>query len=115
LWTTVIALVAIVGSLGAVGYWMKPYLGGARSLPIEAVELLGRRAIEQKVSIHLVRCGARVLILSVSPEGARTLSEIVDPAEVRRLVDACQSPRDSKPATDQSHGSFVSMEDSRRV
>ena len=99
LWTTAISLAAIVGCLMLVGYWLKPYLGLPRGLPIDAVELLGRRVIEQKVAIHLVRCGERVLILGVSPDGARTLSEITDPGEVQRLVDACQPPRDSKPAT----------------
>jgi flagellar biogenesis protein FliO len=98
LWTTIISLSVIVGALGTLTYWLKPYLGVSRGLPIEAVELLGRRSLEQKVAIHLVRCGGRVLVLSVSPEGARTLSEITDPAEVRRLVDACHAPRDSKSA-----------------
>ena len=96
LWTTIISLSVIVGALGTLTYWLKPYLGISRGLPIEAVELLGRRSLEQKVAIHLVRCGGRVLVLSVSPEGARTLSEITDPAEVQRLVDACHVPRDSK-------------------
>ncbi len=96
LWTTIVSLSVIVGALGTLTYWLKPYLGVSRGLPIEAVELLGRRLLEQKVAIHLVRCGGRVLVLSVSPEGARTLSEITDPAEVRRLVDACHAPRDSK-------------------
>lgn len=99
LWTTVISLVAIVGCLGLVGYWLRPYLGVPRGLPIDALELLGRRVIEQKVAIHLVRCGSRVLVLGVSPDGARTLSEITDPAEVRRLVDACHMPRDPRPNT----------------
>lgn len=96
LWTTAISLTVIIGTLGTVAYWLKPYLGTSRGLPIEAFELLGRRSLEQKVAIHLVRCGSRVLVLSVSSEGARTLSEITDPAEVRQLVDACHAPRDGK-------------------
>ncbi|MDB5343851.1 MAG: flagellar biosynthesis protein FliO [Schlesneria sp.] len=99
LWTTIVSLSVIVAALGTLTYWIKPYLGVSRGLPVEAVELLGRRSLEQKVAIHLVRCGGRVLVLSVSPEGARTLSEITDPAEVRRLVDACHAPRDSKQAS----------------
>ncbi|MFO1041412.1 MAG: flagellar biosynthetic protein FliO [Planctomycetaceae bacterium] len=95
-WTTLLSLTAIVGTLGAVGYFAKPYLGTARGLPVEALELLGRRAIEQKVAIHLIRCGSRVLVVGVSPEGARTLSEITDPAEVQRLIDTCHAPPDSR-------------------
>lgn len=96
LWTTAASLTVIVGVLGALTYWLRPYLGPTRSLPIDAFELLGRRSLEQKVAIHLVRCGERVLLLSVSSEGARTLSEITDPTEVRKLVDACHAPRDGK-------------------
>jgi len=96
MWTTVIALVAIVGSLSLIGYCLKPYVGTARGLPIDAVEILGRRSIDQKVAIHLVRCGNRVLVLGVSAEGARTLSEITEPAEVQQLISACQAPRDGK-------------------
>ncbi|MBS0203016.1 MAG: flagellar biosynthetic protein FliO [Planctomycetes bacterium] len=99
LWTTTLSLAAIVGSVTLVGYWLKPYLGLPRTLPIEAMELLGRRMIEQKVAIHLVRCGERVLVLGVSPDGARTLAEITDPGEVQRMVDACQQPRDAKSFT----------------
>lgn len=96
MWTTVISLVVIVGTLSVVAYWLKPYVGVARGLPIDAVELLGRRSIDQKVAIHLVRCGSRVLVLSVSAEGARTLAEITEPAEAQRLITACQAPRDGK-------------------
>lgn len=96
LWTTVLSLSAIVGTLGVIGYFAKPYLGSPRGLPVDALELLGRRAIEQKVAIHLIRCGTRVLVVGVSPEGARTLSEITDPAEVQRLVDACHAPPEAR-------------------
>ena len=100
LWTTVLALGAIVGALALAGRWLKPYLGAPRGLPIEALELLGRRLIEPKVSIHLVRCGGKVLVLGVSPDGVRTLSEIADPHEVERLTETCLNQTDSrKPVT----------------
>ncbi len=96
LWTTIVSLGAIVSSLGVVGYWLRPHLGLAGGLPPEALELLGRRSIEQKVTIHLIRCGSKVLVVGVSPEGARTLSEITDPAEVQRLVAVCHAPREPR-------------------
>ena len=106
LWTTIIALGSIVGVLTLVGRWLKPYVGAPRGLPMEAFELLGRRLIEPKVAVHLVRCGGRVLILGVSPEGVRTLSEITDPIEVERLTATClnerdarRSPRSARPAS----------------
>jgi flagellar protein FliO/FliZ len=102
LWTTVVSLGAIIGCLGLVGYCLKPFLGVPGGLPLEALELLGRRAIEQKVAIHLIRCGNKVLVVGVSPDGARTLSEITEPAEVQQLVMACHAPRESR-----SFSSFV--------
>lgn len=96
MWTTVIALGAMVGVLTLAGRWLKPYLGTPRGLSIDALELLGRRVIEPKVSIHLVRCGSRILVLGVSPDGVRTLSEIADPDEVDRLTEACLNPNDSR-------------------
>ena len=85
---------AIISSLGIVGYWLKPLIGVRGNLPAEALETLGRRAIDQKLAIHLIRCGGKVLVVGVSPEGARTLSEITDPMEVQRLVAVCRTPRE---------------------
>lgn len=96
LWTTIIAASATLGTLGTIAYWIRLQLGLARSLSRDAVESLGRRSIEPKVAIHLVRCGNRILVLGVSPDGARTLSEITDPSEVRQLMEACQG-RDFRP------------------
>lgn len=78
------------------GRWLKPLSGATRSLPIEALELLGRRTIEPKVSIHMVRCGAKILVIGVTPEGVQSLSEIVDPIEVDRLTEICHQQSDSR-------------------
>lgn len=64
-------------------------------LPVEAIEVLGQRPLDTRNSLRLVRCGSRLLVLSVSATGGlSTLSEITDPDEVKRLVDLCrQTPR----------------------
>jgi flagellar biosynthesis protein FliP len=108
LWTTFISLGLIVGAIVLVGRGLKRYgIQGAQGLPIDALEVLGRRTIEPKVAVHLVRCGSRVLVLGVGSDGVRTLSEIDDPAEVERLTNACRnsskedvrSSRSTAPAT----------------
>jgi flagellar biosynthetic protein FliP len=92
-WSAAVSLGLIVGVLLLVGRGLKRYgFKGTSTLPIEAFEVLGRRMIEPKVAVHLVRCGNRVLVLGIGNEGVRTLSEIDDPAEVERLTDACRSP-----------------------
>ncbi len=96
-----ISLTLIVGTLVLVGRWMKRNgFRGVSSLPIEAFEILGKRMIDSRTAVHLVRCGSRILVLGVGSEGVRTLSEIDDPGEVEKLIEFCQEPtkgeRDSK-------------------
>ena len=60
-----------------------------RSLPHEAVELLGRTPLARGQQLHLVRCGNRLLLLSVSATTTQALAEISDPQEVESLLMAC--------------------------
>jgi flagellar biogenesis protein FliO len=59
-------------------------------LPREAVEVLGRTTLLGRQQVHLVRCGNKIVLLSVTPGGVETLTEIADPAEVDRLHSICQ-------------------------
>jgi len=63
---------------------------GPRMLPSEVVEVLGRVALAGRQHAHLVRCGNKLLLLSVAPAGVETLTEITDPLEVDRLAGLCQ-------------------------
>lgn len=94
IWNTAAALGVICAGLFAVsiGVRRRRRSGGGR-LPVEAVEVLGRTAVDGRHAISLVRCGSRVLVLSVDPtEGLSTLAEINDPQEVNLLVDLCGLP-----------------------
>ena len=91
--TMAISLGMIVGVLILAGRGMKRFgFQGVPTLSADALELLGRRTIEPKITVHLVKCGSRVLVLGVGPDGVQTLSEINDPEEVEKLVLACQIP-----------------------
>lgn len=63
---------------------------GTMLLPLEAVEVLGRAPLAGRQQVHLVRCGNKVLLVSVAPGNVETLTEITDPEEVERLVALCQ-------------------------
>lgn len=69
---------------------------GSGLLPTEAVEVLGRAPLVGRQQVHLVRCGNKIVLLSVTPGGTHTLAEISDPSEVDRLHSICQPP--SRPA-----------------
>jgi flagellar biogenesis protein FliO len=94
IWNTMIVLGVICAGLVAVsiGLRRRRRSNGGR-LPVEAVEVLGRTAIDGRHAISLVRCGSRVLVLSVdATEGLSTLAEISDPDEVNLLTDLCRLP-----------------------
>ncbi|MDZ4684260.1 MAG: flagellar biosynthetic protein FliO [Planctomycetaceae bacterium] len=91
LWGTVAALGVMALGLMLAVRWLKRHgPPSLRGLPSEAVEPLGQRLLSRGVAVHLVRCGSRVLLLGVGPDGVRTLSEITDPVEVDLLAGACR-------------------------
>jgi flagellar biogenesis protein FliO len=63
---------------------------GTRLLSSEVVEVLGRAPLAGRQQMHVVRFGNKLLLVSLSPGGAETLSEITEPAEVDRLSGICQ-------------------------
>jgi flagellar biogenesis protein FliO len=63
---------------------------GGGLVPSEAVEVLGRAPIGGKQSVHLVRCGNKIVLVNVSATSVETLTEISDPTEVERLQEVCR-------------------------
>lgn len=62
---------------------MKP---GSGRLSKEIVQVLGKSQLSGKQQLELVRVGQKLLLLCITPNGADTLTEITDPAEVERLL-----------------------------
>ena len=72
---------------------------GPASLPRDAVEVLGRSLLTGRQYVHLIRCGNKMLLVSVTATGAETLTEITDPVEVDRLAGICYSTRPQSAST----------------
>src|SRR5262249_34581288 len=71
-------------------------------LPDEVVRVLGRRYLDQRHSIQLIRCGSKILVLVNSTQhGLTTLAEITDPREVELITEQCLQP-----SAGESSGSF---------
>jgi len=89
--TTVIASLAVVLGLFAIVVWLARRVSpkGNAALPGEVVETLGRAHLSGRQEMHLVRVGNKLLLLSVTPTSAETLTEITDPAEIDRLAGIC--------------------------
>lgn len=90
--TTVIASLAVVLGLFAIIVWLGRRVGskGNTTLPGEVVETLGRAPLNGRQQMHLVRVGNKLLLLSVTPTSAETLTEITDPVEIDRLAGICR-------------------------
>lgn len=91
LWKTFGALGLVLGLivLGA-RLWKKHGPRIAAGLPAEAMEVLGKRHLDSRQSIQLVRLGSRILVLGSTPAGLRTLAELTDPVEVDYLAGLCR-------------------------
>jgi flagellar biogenesis protein FliO len=90
--TTVAGSLGIVLGLFVMLVWFSRRFApaGTAALPKEAVELLGRTSLGGTHQMQLVRVGAKLLLVALSPQGARTLTEITSAAEVERLSDLCR-------------------------
>jgi len=62
-----------------------------QALPQEALEILGRRFVDPRQTILLVRIGSRILVVGSSANGLNSLGEIDDPVEVDLLAGMCRS------------------------
>lgn len=94
-WTTTTASLLFVLSVIAGGAYLLRRQGRrfAGILPDEIVQVLGRRYLDQRTSLQLIRCGSKILVLANSTQhGLRTLSEITDPQEVESITSQCLSP-----------------------
>ena len=79
----------------------KKYLPGHRQLfSHPAVEVLGRTHLDPRRYLSLIRIGKRILVVGVSPEDMRTLSEITDEAEIVGIMEV------ARPKTEQGKSIF---------
>lgn len=67
--------------------------GAMATLPGEAFEVLGRASLPNRQQVHLLRCGSKLLLVSITATGAETLTEITDPDEVDRMAELCRRPQ----------------------
>lgn len=75
------------------------------NLPLEVMEVLGKRPLDARQAIHFVRCGSRILILGSSPAGLEMLSEVLDPVEVDLISGMCRERAQSG----RSNSSFMNL------
>ena len=85
------SLAVVLGLFLVVAWLMRRTVSGAPALlPSEVVEVLGRAALAGRQQVHLIRLGGKLVLVSVSPAGIETLSEVTEADEVQRLVGLCR-------------------------
>jgi flagellar biogenesis protein FliO len=91
-WTTLGGLAVVLVLILSSAFALKKHVPAtAGILPAEVIQVLGRRYLDHRQSIQLVRCGSRILILANSQQhGLHTLAEVTDPVEVDLLAGLCQ-------------------------
>ncbi len=94
--STITALGIVLGLVLLLRWLFVRYFGGrlaVRSTPV--VEVLSRSSIAPRQHVLLLRVGSRILVVSESPGGMRTLADVDDPEEVASLIGAVSSSRDN--------------------
>ncbi|MFM9965473.1 MAG: flagellar biosynthetic protein FliO [Planctomycetaceae bacterium] len=95
---TVWPLLFVVGLIVVGARWLKSRSPDTpRGLPSEVFEVLGRKTIDPRTSVVVARCGSRLLILNLSPQGLSTLAEITDPVEIDCLAGLCRATQREQP------------------
>jgi flagellar biosynthetic protein FliO len=85
------SLAVVLGLFLLVAWVFKRAMPGQSGLlPKEVVEVLGRTSLGARQQVHLVRCGNKLLLVSSTPGGMETLTEIAEPDEVQRLSALCR-------------------------
>ena len=84
-------------------------------LPGEVFEVLGRAPLAARQQVHLLRCGSKLLLVSVTPTGAETLTEVTDTVEVERMAGLCRQshPHSATTAFRQVFQQFASRDSGR--
>src|SRR5512147_218502 len=90
---TVAALAGILGLIFGLAYLVKRFnLAGPRADGgTEGWRVLGIRALGPKRQIYLLEVGTHILVVGVTDRTMATLTEISDPAERAKLMDAMAS------------------------
>ncbi len=98
---TVAGSLAVVLGLFLLAAWAmrRAAPGGSLRLPGDVFEVLGRAPLANRQQVQLLRCGHKLLLVSVTPAGAETLTEVTEAAEVDRLAGLCRQAHSPSAAT----------------
>jgi flagellar biogenesis protein FliO len=82
------ALAIVLGAFMVLLWITKKIQGPSKTMMSkQTLEVLGQKQINKIHSLHLIRLGQRILLVSASDSNVTCLSEIIDPVEVAQLLE----------------------------
>jgi len=90
-------VVGLLFVLGLAKLFLKRSPYAISGLPREAINVLGRRVVDPRNSVYIVKVGSRMIVLGSSPGGLTSLADITDPIEVASLANICAAAQQSRP------------------
>lgn len=91
IWPALFMVALICGGFVFLLVMIKKYLPGHRQLfSHPAMEILGRTHFDQRRYASLLRVGKRIIVIGVSPDEMRTLSEITDDEEITAIMEVAR-------------------------
>ena len=107
-WMTCAALsIVVIGILAAAKFFQKHAPLASAGIPAEALEFLGKRYVDRRHTIHLVRLGSRVLLLGSTTDGLQTLCEVTEPVEVDYLAGLCRQSKTGNSVSQSFRSLFI--------
>ncbi|MFG0332784.1 MAG: FliO/MopB family protein [Maioricimonas sp. JB049] len=91
MWLGVLIIAGTLAGILLLVHFGRQLQPGPPELPTEALRQLGQQQLSPQLTLHLMQVGDRVLLVGVGSDGARTLTEIDDPAEIQQIVGYCRS------------------------
>ena len=96
IWPALLSVMVVCGIFCLILYMVKKYLPGHRQLfSHPAMEVLGRTHLDQKRYVSLLRVGKRIVVVGVSPDEMRPLSEITDEEEITSIMEVARPKTES--------------------
>jgi flagellar biogenesis protein FliO len=96
-WTAVCALAVVVCLILILARIFRRHAPlFSQALPTEALEVLGRRFLDQRQSIVLLRVGSRILVVGSSATGLQGIGELSDPIEVDLIAGMCRGSKNGQ-------------------
>lgn len=92
-----VLVVLLVFALGLAKLFLKRSPYAITGLPPDAVDVLGRRTVDPRNSVYMIKVGSRLILMGSSPSGLSSLAEITDPIEVASLANVCAAAKQTGP------------------